>query len=107
VVVGRVQGLQAPGYGDREAFIESLADPDRAESRGALSTVIPVDDFPPDFSQLAISATRSLGLPFGGVDLAIENGGVVFEVNVHPVLDVPGGLETLAIPFVQAHLPPQ
>jgi glutathione synthase/RimK-type ligase-like ATP-grasp enzyme len=52
-------------------------DPDAPcnESRGALSTVIPVDDFPPDFSQLAISATRSLGLPFGGVDLAIENGG--------------------------------
>jgi glutathione synthase/RimK-type ligase-like ATP-grasp enzyme len=58
-------------------------------------------------SQLAVSATRSLGLPFGGVDLTIENGGVVFEVNVHPVLDVPGGLETLAIPFVRAHLPPR
>ncbi len=56
---------------------------------------------------LAVSATRSLGLPFGGVDLTIENGGVVFEVNVHPVLDVSGGLETLAIPFVQAHLPPR
>ncbi|MGH4007006.1 MAG: ATP-grasp domain-containing protein [Pseudonocardiaceae bacterium] len=82
-------------------------DPDAPcnESRGAVSTVVPVDDFPPEFAQLAVSATRSLGLPFGGVDLAIENGGVVFEVNVHPVLDVPGGLETLAIPFVHTHLP--
>jgi glutathione synthase/RimK-type ligase-like ATP-grasp enzyme len=85
------------------------ADPDAPcnESRGAVSTVIPVDDFPLEFSQLAISATRSLGLPFGGVDLAIENGGVVFEVNVHPVLDVPGGLGTMAIPFIQAHLSAQ
>lgn len=85
------------------------ADPDAPcnESRGAVSTVVPVDDFPPEFSRLAISATQSLGLPFGGVDLAIENGGVVFEVNVHPVLDVPGGLETVAIPFIQAHLAPQ
>lgn len=84
------------------------ADPDAPcnESRGAVSTAVPVDDFPPEFSQLAISATRSLGLPFGGVDLAIEDGGVVFEVNVHPVLDVPGGLETVAIPFIQAHLQP-
>jgi hypothetical protein len=47
-----------------------------------------------------------LGLPFGGVDLAIENGGVIFEVNVHPVIDVPGGLETVAIPLIQAHLSP-
>jgi hypothetical protein len=45
-----------------------------------------------------------LGLPVGGVDLATENGGVVFEVNVHPTLDVPGGLESVAIPFVQVHL---
>ena len=47
---------------------------------------------------------RVLGLPFGGVDLAVENGGVVFEVNVHPTLDVPGGLESVAIPLVAAHL---
>lgn len=85
------------------------SDPDAPcnESRRAVSTTVPVDDFPPEFAQLAISATRSLGLPFGGVDLAIENGGVVFEVNVHPVIDVSGGLETLAIPLIQAHLPPQ
>ncbi|MGH4011740.1 MAG: ATP-grasp domain-containing protein [Pseudonocardiaceae bacterium] len=85
------------------------ADPDAPcnESRGAMSTTVPVDDFPPEFAQLAISATRSLGLPFGGVDLAIENGGVVFEVNVHPVIDVPGGLETLAIPLIQDHLSPR
>lgn len=84
------------------------SDPDAPcnECRGAVSVTIPVDDFPPAFAQLAISATRSLGLPFGGVDLAIEQGGVVFEVNVHPVIDVPGGLETLAIPIIQAHLSP-
>jgi hypothetical protein len=76
------------------------------ESLGAVSTTVAVDDFPPEFAQLAISATRSLGLPFGGVDLAIENGGVIFEVNVHPVIDVPGGLETVAIPLIQAHLSP-
>lgn len=82
------------------------SDPDMPcnESRGAVSTTVPVDDFPARLAQLAISATRSLGLPFGGVDLATENGGVVFEVNVHPVMDVPGGLATLAIPYVQAHL---
>lgn len=81
-------------------------DPDAPcnESRGAISTVIPTEDLPPQYRRLAVAATRSLGLPFGGVDLATENGGVVFEVNVHPILDVPGGLETVAIPFVQAHL---
>jgi glutathione synthase/RimK-type ligase-like ATP-grasp enzyme len=86
--------------------VQSDPDAPRNESRGAVCTTVPVDDFPPEFAQLAISATRSLGLPFGGVDLAIENGGVVFEVNVHPVIDVPGGLETLAIPLIQAHLSP-
>lgn len=82
------------------------ADPDAPcnESRGAVSILIPTEDLSPQYRRLAIAATRSLGLPFGGVDLAAENGGVVFEVNVHPMLDVPGGLETVAIPFVQAHL---
>jgi hypothetical protein len=74
------------------------------ESQGAISTVIPTEDLPPQYRRLAVAATRSLGLPFGGVDLATENGGVVFEVNVHPTLNVTGGLETVAIPFVQAHL---
>ncbi|MGH3669264.1 MAG: hypothetical protein ACRDSH_01315, partial [Pseudonocardiaceae bacterium] len=68
-----------------------------------VSTLIPTEDLPPQYHHLAIAATQSLGLPFGGVDLATENGGVVFEVNVHPMLDVPAGLETVAIPFVQAH----
>jgi glutathione synthase/RimK-type ligase-like ATP-grasp enzyme len=81
-------------------------DPDAPcnESRGAISTIIPTKDLPPQYRRLAVAATRSLGLPFGGVDLATENGGVVFEVNVHPTLNVPGGLETVAIPFAQAHL---
>lgn len=82
------------------------ADPDAPcnESRGAASTVMPTKDLPSQYRRLAVAATRSLGLPFGGVDLVTENGGVVFEVNVHPMLDVPAGLETVAIPFVEAHL---
>jgi ribosomal protein S6-L-glutamate ligase RimK-like protein len=87
--------------------VQSDSDAPCNESRGAVSTTVPVGNFPAEFSRLAISATRSLGLPFGGVDLAVENGGVVFEVNVHPVLDVPEGFETVAIPFIQAHLSPQ
>lgn len=75
------------------------------ESQGAISTVVPVEQFPLQYRRLAIAATRSLGLRFGGVDLAIENGGVIFEVNVHPTLAVPGGIESVAIPFVEAHLP--
>jgi glutathione synthase/RimK-type ligase-like ATP-grasp enzyme len=73
------------------------------QSQGATSTVVPVKQFPLPYCNLAIAATRSLGLPFGGVDLAIENGGVIFEVNVHPTLAVSGGLESVAIPFVEAH----
>ena len=80
-------------------------DPDQPcnEARGAISTVLPVDELPPHLARLAIDATHALGLPFGGVDLVAENGGVVFEVNVHPVLDVPGGLHDVAIPFIKAH----
>ena len=74
------------------------------ESQGAISTVVAVEQFPVRYQRLAIAATRSVGLPFGGVDLAVEHGGVIFEVNVHPTLDVPGGLESVAIPFVEAHL---
>jgi glutathione synthase/RimK-type ligase-like ATP-grasp enzyme len=74
------------------------------ESQGAISTEVPVEQFPVRYQRLAIAATRSVGLPFGGVDLAVEHGGMVFEVNVHPTLDVPGGLESVAIPFVEAHL---
>ena len=73
------------------------------EMQGAVSTLLPPEALPSAMRSLAIRATRSLGLPFGGVDLAVENGGVVFEVNVHPVIDVPQGLETLAIPYVEAH----
>lgn len=84
------------------------ADPDAPcnEARGAVSAAVAVDDLPPELGRSAIAATRSVGLPFGGVDLVAESGGVVFEVNVHPVLDVPGGLEMVAIPYVRAHRPP-
>ncbi len=82
------------------------SDPDAPcnEAQGAISTVLPLDGLPDELLRIAVSATRALGLPFGGVDLASEQGGVVFEVNVHPVLDVPGGLEGVAVPFVRAHL---
>lgn len=70
-------------------------DPDAPcnEARGATSTVVSVDTLPIRYRRLAVAATRSLGLPFGGVDLATENGGVIFEVNVHPTLNVPNGLD--------------
>lgn len=74
------------------------------ESKGAVSTLLSPDALPAEMHQLAVRATQSVGLPFGGVDLAVENGGVVFEVNVHPVLDGTRGLETVAIPYVEAHL---
>lgn len=82
------------------------ADPDAPcnELQGAVSTVIANEELPADFLRLAVAATSSLGLQFGGADLAFENGGVVFEVNVHPVIAPIGGLEAVAIPFVQAHL---
>ena len=66
--------------------------------------MILIEKLPASIAHLAIAATRSMGLELGGVDLAAENGGVVFEVNVHPVLAPDGGFETVAVPYVQAHL---
>ncbi|MDQ2707526.1 MAG: hypothetical protein M3Z25_07750 [Actinomycetota bacterium] len=81
-------------------------DPDAPcnESRGAMATLRAIDDLPAGIEQLAVFATSSLGLRFAGVDLAAENGGVVFEVNVHPMFGSVRGLETVAIPYVEAHL---
>ncbi len=81
-------------------------DPDAPcnEAQGAASTVMLPDELPDGLASAAISATRSMGLPFSGVDLAVENGVVVFEVNVHPVFGTPRGLETVAVPYVEAHL---
>ncbi|MER7765737.1 alpha-L-glutamate ligase [Kitasatospora sp. NPDC096140] len=83
-------------------------DPDAPcnESRGAVSTRMDPGDLPTGLADLAVSAAKSLGLPFAGVDLAAENGGVVFEVNVHPAFGTDGGLETVAVPYVAAHLAP-
>ncbi|MFI6166649.1 RimK family alpha-L-glutamate ligase [Nocardia sp. NPDC051052] len=74
------------------------------EAQGAVSTVLAPDALPQHLLELAIRATASVGLSFGGVDLVPERGGAVFEVNVHPVLDVPQGLETVSVPFVLTHL---
>ena len=54
-------------------------------------------------TELAVRATEALGLPFAGVDLAPESGGVVFEVNVHPRIS-PKATMDVAIPYLAAHL---
>ncbi|MFF2806705.1 RimK family alpha-L-glutamate ligase [Streptomyces sp. NPDC058000] len=82
------------------------ADPDAPcnEAQGAGCTPLPIDDLPAELCKLAVSATESIGLPFAGVDLAVENGGVVFEVNVHPMLGSVHPAESVAVPYVEAHL---
>ncbi|MFJ8109514.1 RimK family alpha-L-glutamate ligase [Streptomyces sp. NPDC096132] len=73
--------------------------------RGATPVHIDPSDLPVRLGELAVAATASVGLPFAGVDLAVENGGVVFEVNVQPAF-VDGRIEVekVAVPYVQAHL---
>ncbi|MER5436218.1 alpha-L-glutamate ligase [Streptomyces sp. NPDC002588] len=73
--------------------------------RGATPVHIDPPDLPARLGELAVAATASVGLPFAGVDLAVENGGVVFEVNVQPAF-VDGAVEVakVAVPYVQAHL---
>ncbi|MFD7935768.1 RimK family alpha-L-glutamate ligase [Streptomyces sp. NPDC059755] len=73
--------------------------------QGATAVHIAPQDLQPRLAELAVAATASVGLPFAGVDLAAENGGVVFEVNVQPAF-VDGELElrAVAVPYVQAHL---
>ncbi|MGW4891418.1 ATP-grasp domain-containing protein [Kitasatospora sp. NPDC004240] len=73
-------------------------------AQGATSTPLPPEALPPHLHRVAEAATAAVGLPFAGVDLAAESGGVVFEVNVHPAFGAEGALEGLAIPYVQAHL---
>ncbi|MFI7670649.1 RimK family alpha-L-glutamate ligase [Nocardia sp. NPDC049526] len=84
------------------------ADPEAPcnECRGAVSTVLRVDELPAGLAQLAVAAVKALGLPFAGVDLVPESGGVVFEVNVHPTIDPHSALRTVAVPYVEAHLRP-
>ncbi|MEE1788296.1 alpha-L-glutamate ligase [Streptomyces sp. SP17BM10] len=81
-------------------------DPDAPcnEIQGAVATVLDVDGLPPGVAELAVSAAKSLGLPFAGVDLAAESGGVVFEVNVHPAFGSTSGVDQVAVPYVAAHL---
>jgi glutathione synthase/RimK-type ligase-like ATP-grasp enzyme len=71
--------------------------------QGATPVHIAPPDLPARLAELAVAATASVGLPFAGVDLAIENGGVVFEVNVQPAF-VDGELDRVAVPYIQAHL---
>lgn len=81
-------------------------DPDAPcnESQGAAVHPLPPEAWPDGLCRLAVAAAGAMGLPFSGVDLAPEGGGVVFEANVHPGF-TPGSLEeTTAIPYVRAHL---
>lgn len=80
-------------------------DPDKPcnHAKGGTCRRLSVQDLPRDFVQLAIVATRSLGLAFGGVDLSLEKR-VVFEVNVHPALFPTGYMEAVAVPLVEAHV---
>ncbi|MEU7661126.1 ATP-grasp domain-containing protein [Streptomyces lincolnensis] len=71
--------------------------------RGATPVHIDPEDLPTRLAELAVAATASVGLPFAGVDLAVENGGVVFEVNVHPAF-IDGELDAVAVPYIRAHL---
>ncbi|MFI9363410.1 RimK family alpha-L-glutamate ligase [Kitasatospora sp. NPDC053057] len=82
------------------------ADPDAPcnECQGAVSILLETDELPPGLAELAILATKSLGLPLAGVDLAAESGGVVFEVNVHPAFGRTRGIDQIAVPYVAAHL---
>ncbi|MFE9429090.1 RimK family alpha-L-glutamate ligase [Kitasatospora sp. NPDC006697] len=84
------------------------ADPDAPcnECQGAVSSTLEIEELPAGIEELAILATKSLGLPLAGVDLAAESGGVVFEVNVHPAFNRIRGVEQVAIPYVAAHLRP-
>ncbi|MGW0584118.1 ATP-grasp domain-containing protein [Streptomyces sp. NPDC002920] len=73
--------------------------------QGATAVHLDPTELPHRLAELAVAATASVGLPFAGVDLAVENGGVVFEVNVQPAF-VDGGVEVekVAVPYVRAHL---
>ncbi|MGW2249958.1 ATP-grasp domain-containing protein [Kitasatospora sp. NPDC001660] len=84
--------------------VQPDADAPCNECRGAVSTLLEADGLPPGLAELAVSATKSLGLPFAGVDLAAESGGVVFEVNVHPAFGRTRGVDQVAVPYVAAHL---
>ncbi|MET8831657.1 alpha-L-glutamate ligase [Streptomyces sp. NPDC004610] len=72
-------------------------------SQGATAVFIEPAELDPRLTELAVAATASMGLPFAGVDLAIEQGGVVFEVNVQPAF-IPGELHKAAVPYIEAHL---
>ncbi|GAA2796469.1 alpha-L-glutamate ligase [Kitasatospora sp. CM 4170] len=73
-------------------------------AQGATSTPLAPDALPGHLHELAAAAAEAVGLPYAGLDLAAESGGVVFEINVHPAFGAPGALEGLAVPYVQAHL---
>ncbi|MER7754463.1 alpha-L-glutamate ligase [Kitasatospora sp. NPDC097643] len=74
-------------------------------AQGATSTPLDPRLLPEHLHRLAAAAAEAVGLPFAGVDLAAESGGVIFEVNVHPAFGAPGADRGIAVPYVRAHLP--
>jgi glutathione synthase/RimK-type ligase-like ATP-grasp enzyme len=84
--------------------VQSEPDSPCNESQGAAVTILEPERWPAELCRLAVAATRSVGLRFSGVDLALESGGVVFEVNVHPGFGPGPFHETTALPYVRAHL---
>ncbi|MFI6084288.1 RimK family alpha-L-glutamate ligase [Streptomyces sp. NPDC051217] len=81
-------------------------DPDAPcnESQGAAVEPLATDAWPDGLCRLAVASAKAMGLPFTGVDLAPEGGGVVFEANVHPAFSPGSFEETTALPYVRAHL---
>ncbi|MFD5423790.1 RimK family alpha-L-glutamate ligase [Streptomyces sp. NPDC127069] len=75
------------------------------EAAGAHSVVVPLDQVPDRAVSAAVAATSAVGLRFGGVDVAVTaNGFTVFEVNVHPGLQLTNHYQPVAIPWVRAQL---
>ncbi|MEV0267072.1 alpha-L-glutamate ligase [Streptomyces sp. NPDC050617] len=85
-------------------YVQRLPDVPCNVARGGVSSILGPDRLPAHLRPLAVAAAESMGLPFAGVDLAAENGGVIFEANLHPGLMSNGALEGIAMPYVQAHL---
>ncbi|MEC3981658.1 ATP-grasp domain-containing protein [Amycolatopsis sp. H20-H5] len=104
---GERQSLRIVILGDRPLWavehIQPNADEPTNEAAGAVSTPVPLENLPASLIEAAVAAVRSVGLRFGGVDLASATCSV-FEVNVHPLLLPERHLDTVAVPWVEDQL---
>jgi glutathione synthase/RimK-type ligase-like ATP-grasp enzyme len=104
---GERQSLRVVVLGDRPLWAVEHIQPDSDgptnESAGAVSTPVPLADLPAPLVDAAVAAVRSVGLRFGGVDLA-SAGCRVFEVNVHPLLLLGRHVDAVAVPWVEDQL---